>query len=219
MRTSPITLNESKRLIELEKIIEAGKQTFIEVGIALAEIRDARLYKADFKTFEEYCVKKWGWTKQHCYRLIECAPIAKSNPQVTSINQVRALAKVPEEKRNQVIKKALAKSKSAGRKLTAKDISAAAETEPEPPEPARVQSYTPDPKPITTTGEEAKVFCPRAQTKRKLECWYFRAPKQKRGQFLNLIFSFSEEIEVEDTAKFKEQIDIWFNRNVKESAK
>ena len=37
--TEPITLDESKRLIELEKIIEAGRLTFIEVGFALAEIR------------------------------------------------------------------------------------------------------------------------------------------------------------------------------------
>jgi hypothetical protein len=62
--TEPINLAESKRLIELEKIIEAGQQVFIAVGTALAEIRDARLYKSDFKTFEEYCHKKWNFTRQ-----------------------------------------------------------------------------------------------------------------------------------------------------------
>ena len=128
-------MDESTRLIELEKIIAAGQHTFIEVGIALAEIRDSRLYKSDHKTFEEYCIRKWGWTKQHCYRLIECAPIAKSNPQVTSINQARELAKVPKAKRESVIKTAVAKSKSAGRKMTSKDIRTAASPEPEPPEP------------------------------------------------------------------------------------
>jgi hypothetical protein len=73
----PVTLDESKRLIELEKVIEAGQQTFIEVGTALAEIRDARLYKADYKTFENYCVSKWGFRRAHAYRIIEAAGIAK----------------------------------------------------------------------------------------------------------------------------------------------
>jgi len=75
--TEPISLAESKRLIELEKVIEAGQQTFIEVGTALAEIRDARLYKADYKTFENYCVSKWGFKRAHAYRLIAAAGIAK----------------------------------------------------------------------------------------------------------------------------------------------
>ena len=42
----------------------AGKKTFVEVGLALAEIRDLRLYKREYSGFEEYCQKKWGWTKQ-----------------------------------------------------------------------------------------------------------------------------------------------------------
>jgi hypothetical protein len=198
---APITLDESKRLIELEKVIEAGQQTFIEVGIALAEIRDSRLYKCDFKTFEDYCVHKWGWTKQHCYRLIECAPIAKSNPQVTSINQARELAKVPKEKRETVIKTAVAKSKTAGRKLTAKDIKAVA---------------SPEPEPITTTVEDVKVHCPRAKTKRELEGWYVKATKEKRAQFLNLILTFGE-VEVEDKAKFKQRVDSWFEHFVSQT--
>ena len=75
--TEPISLAESKRLIELEKVIEAGQQTFIEVGTALAEIRDARLYKADYKTFENYCVSKWGFKRAHAYRLIDAADVVK----------------------------------------------------------------------------------------------------------------------------------------------
>ena len=116
--TDAITLAESKRLIELENIVSRGKQTFIEVGTALAEIRDSKLYRCDYRTFEEYIRTKWGWTKQHVYRLIECAPIAKSNPQVTSINQARALAKVEPIQRTEVLERAT----KSGKKITAKTI-------------------------------------------------------------------------------------------------
>jgi hypothetical protein len=133
--TEPITLDESKRLIELEKIIEAGRQTFIEVGTALAEIRDSRLYKADFKTFEDYCIHKWGFKRAHAHRLIEAAGIAIDLSPVGDIPServAREIAKVPKEKREAVIKTAVAKSKFAGRELTTKDIKAAASPELEP---------------------------------------------------------------------------------------
>jgi hypothetical protein len=32
---------------------------FVKVGLALARIRDARLYRAEFPTFEAYCQTKW----------------------------------------------------------------------------------------------------------------------------------------------------------------
>jgi hypothetical protein len=79
------------------------------------------LYRSDFETFEHYCQKKWNWTKQHVYRLIECAPIAKSNTRVTSIRQAVELAKIPEEKRVEVIQRA-----SETGKVTAKTIHEAA---------------------------------------------------------------------------------------------
>lgn len=101
--TEAITISESQRLIALERTIEAGRKTFVEVGIALAEIRDSKLYRSDYATFENYCRDKWSWTKQHVYRLIKCAPIAKSNLQVTTINQARELAKVTPEKRVEVL--------------------------------------------------------------------------------------------------------------------
>jgi hypothetical protein len=72
----PITLDESRRLIELEKTVEVGRQTFIAVGTALAEIRDTRLYKADFATFDDYCDNRWGFSRAHAHRLIEAASLA-----------------------------------------------------------------------------------------------------------------------------------------------
>jgi len=116
-----ITLAESKRLIYLEKIVEAGHQTFVEVGLAMAEIRDQGLYRADFKTFEAYCIGKWGWTKQHCYRLINSAEVAKSNPWVTNERQAREIAAVPPADRPTV----LATVAASGEPVTAAAIKAA----------------------------------------------------------------------------------------------
>ena len=59
-----MSVRETARLAELEKTIARGKKTFVEVGLALAEIRDLRLYKLEYGGFEEYCRKKWGWTRQ-----------------------------------------------------------------------------------------------------------------------------------------------------------
>lgn len=50
-------------LPELESRIERGLQTFVEVGTALLEIRDRRLYRErGFATFEDYCIERWGFT-------------------------------------------------------------------------------------------------------------------------------------------------------------
>jgi hypothetical protein len=40
-----ISTEEADRLIELEKVVIAGLQSLIEVGEALIEIRESRLYR------------------------------------------------------------------------------------------------------------------------------------------------------------------------------
>ena len=71
-----LELMELDELVKLEKIIERGRQTFVDVGIALAEIRDKRLYRESFGTFEEYCKTRWGFSRRHSYRLLEASEIA-----------------------------------------------------------------------------------------------------------------------------------------------
>lgn len=71
--TTPV---ETARLCELESVIERGLQTYIEVGNALMEIRDSRLYRNTHGTFEDYCLGKWGWTRMRASQLIEAAQIA-----------------------------------------------------------------------------------------------------------------------------------------------
>ena len=98
-----MSIREAARLAELEKTISKGKKTFVDVGLALAEIRDLRLYKREYDSFSEYCQAKWGWTRQHAYRLIEAAPVAKCHQLVTSEGAARELGKAEPDQRAEVV--------------------------------------------------------------------------------------------------------------------
>lgn len=61
-------------LAELEALIQGGLRTFIEVGRALLEIRDRRLYRdAGYTEFDTYCRQRWGWTEGYATRNIQAA--------------------------------------------------------------------------------------------------------------------------------------------------
>ncbi|MFA5445552.1 MAG: hypothetical protein WC262_11340, partial [Bacteroidales bacterium] len=65
-----ITLDERSRLYQLEETIRQGLNTFVDVGNALLEIRDKRLYRQDYSTFEDYCREQWGFSKNYANKLI-----------------------------------------------------------------------------------------------------------------------------------------------------
>lgn len=100
--TEPITMSESNRLIELERRIEAGLKTYREVGAALLEIHDARLYKIEHLTFEAYCRDKWGMGKAYAFRQIAASEAVKNLSPIgdikpTTESQARPLTKLPPE--------------------------------------------------------------------------------------------------------------------------
>jgi len=75
---------EQNRLKQLEEIIERGKKTFVEVGLALLEIRDKRLYKESHSSFDSYCRERWGYSRQYGHQLMAAAEVSSmldiSNP-------------------------------------------------------------------------------------------------------------------------------------------
>lgn len=97
---SELTVTETSRLTDLETVIERGLQTFVEVGNALMEIRDSRLYREQHGTFEDYCRERWAISKIHAYRLMGAAQVVtnlESNQLVTlpaNEAQARALSKL-----------------------------------------------------------------------------------------------------------------------------
>ncbi|MFN8160610.1 MAG: hypothetical protein U0R52_06150 [Solirubrobacterales bacterium] len=66
----------ARRLGELERVIDRGLRTFVEVGNALREIRDERLYHGSHTTFEDYCRERWGFSRQRAHQHIEAAEVA-----------------------------------------------------------------------------------------------------------------------------------------------
>jgi hypothetical protein len=50
--------------------IKAGQKTFVEVGLKLMQVRDRRLYRIDFATFEDYCEQELGWSPSRSRQLI-----------------------------------------------------------------------------------------------------------------------------------------------------
>lgn len=82
---------EQQVLVDLEQKIAVGMKTFIEVGTALMRIRDERLYRAEYGTFEDYCRERWGFTRMHASRLIAAAEVVRN---VTDRLQIQSPANI-----------------------------------------------------------------------------------------------------------------------------
>ena len=101
-----VRIRDDERLAELEKVIAKGQKTFVDVGLALAEIRASRLYRREYSGFEEYCQKKLGWSASRARQLVASAQVAKSVTIVTLPNKATAweLSKAEPADRAGVIK-------------------------------------------------------------------------------------------------------------------
>lgn len=142
-KKSPLTISDKKRLEECEAIVERGMTTFVEVGHALAEISDKRLYRSEYGTFEAYCKERWKFTSRRAQQLMESAKVAddpKMRTVVRNESQARELARIEPEDRPAVVKEALKaapKDDEGKPKITAAVIREAAEklTAPKAPPP------------------------------------------------------------------------------------
>lgn len=90
-------------LAQCEGVIERGMRSFIEVGTALLKIRDGRLYRENYPTFDEYCRERWGWRRRNVDQQIKAAEIAQGLSAAAlkpeNENQVRPLGLLPPEDR------------------------------------------------------------------------------------------------------------------------
>lgn len=77
-----LTNTEKARLEQCEAAIERGLNTFVEVGRALTEIRDSKLYRIGFKTFDAYCKERWEIDRTRAYQLIGQANIVSAIKEV-----------------------------------------------------------------------------------------------------------------------------------------
>jgi len=106
-----LTTAERDDLAAAEAVIERGLQTFVEVGEALARVRDARLYRATHETFEAYCRDRWNLQRTRAYELIEAsatvAAVSELSDTVpTNEAQAKALRGLPPEEAAATMRKA-----------------------------------------------------------------------------------------------------------------
>lgn len=120
--TIPLSNDEKILLMDHEATISGGLRSFVAVGTALLEISEKRLYRETHGSFEPYCKEKWSMSARRAYQLCEAAKVVNTLPDCEKFytvgeSQARELAKVPSEKRGEVIEKAKAKGKLTARAI------------------------------------------------------------------------------------------------------
>jgi hypothetical protein len=106
---------EAARLKGLEEAIERGIKSQFDLGRNLRTVRDARLYRGQYMTFEEYCQQRWDMSRPRAYQLIDAADVIDGIRVSTNVDiplpaneaQVRPLSKLPEPKRAEAWKEAV----------------------------------------------------------------------------------------------------------------
>ena len=83
---------EQMEYFACEEVVGTGWSTFVQVGLALAQIRDHRLYRVDFDCFEAYCQAKWQYGGRYVNRLISAAKV------FTYLGTISSLKKLEHEK-------------------------------------------------------------------------------------------------------------------------
>jgi len=75
--TVTLTDSEKVRFKECESVIKKGLGTFLEVGRALADIHDNRLYRETHKSFKKYCKDVWDLGESTAYQKIDGYQVVK----------------------------------------------------------------------------------------------------------------------------------------------
>jgi hypothetical protein len=70
-----LSLEEKDRFAQLEAIVQKGLETFTEVGAALLEIRDRKLYREGYGTFEDYCRSRWTMSGSYAHKIIDAVDV------------------------------------------------------------------------------------------------------------------------------------------------
>ena len=98
----PLSSSEAQTLAHYEAIIARGLKTFVEVGQALLAIREQKLYREAYGTFEDYLRQRWDLSRSYAHRLIDAAEVTERLLPVGNLlpvneAQARPLASLPPE--------------------------------------------------------------------------------------------------------------------------
>ena len=137
-----LTESEAADFATYTEVIKKGAKTFIEVGKALVKVHEGKLWRADFKSFEEYA-ETYGVKRRQAFNLMQAVQLTLTLESVqctalnatpeniehlkgSSANAVLELAKVSPKKQAKVLAAAV---EATGGKLTAPAIAQAAAKE------------------------------------------------------------------------------------------
>lgn len=134
-----LSTTEAEHLADCETIIAAGLASFVEVGEALADVRDRRLYRQTHGTFEDYCSERWGLSRTRSYELISSAAVvgglsAIADTAPANEAQARPLAPLRDdpEALASAWKSANEAAEAKGKPVTAADVTAAVKAQQDP---------------------------------------------------------------------------------------
>lgn len=100
--------SEEAEYAELKGVIRSGLQGSFDAGVALLKIRDKKLYKVEFATFDEFCNSEFKMARSRAYQLINAAKVKALLPAnlstiVDNEGQARALAAVAADQQEAVL--------------------------------------------------------------------------------------------------------------------
>lgn len=185
-----LTVIEHKSFAECEQVIARGMHTFVEVGNALLTIRDGRLYRDEYATFEAYCEERWEMKRRYAYYLIDSAKVvdALSVHNCAQLpateSQARPLTTIPMEQVGDVWQEAIEtapKAKDGKPIITAKHIEETVKRWKEADEP-----YV-EPDGFDSQAEGLRVF---AWVRKRAEEW----PREYAEELSGILSQLAQEV-------------------------
>lgn len=132
MSTTTLSKSEQTALAECEAIIERNLESFVDAGNALLRVRNEKLYRAEYGSFQEWCEGKWKISDRHARRMIDAAEVAGNlqngpvGPVPTTERQARPLTSLVEPEEQQEAWQAAVQA-SANGAPTAREVEAVVE--------------------------------------------------------------------------------------------
>ena len=131
--TDLCTADDRKDFLRLDGVVSKGMATFVDVGRALMEIRNRKLYRKDYKTFEDYVEQRHELSERRAYYLMDASEVVDDLKKLNNCSetqpilpsnegQCRELICVPSENRPGVWESVLDHHEESGESITAKLI-------------------------------------------------------------------------------------------------
>ncbi len=77
MTDNALTVSESAQLAAIEKEMESNFRSFVRNSELLENVRDNRLYRQDYGSFENDCDQRWGMSRRNADLLIEASQVTR----------------------------------------------------------------------------------------------------------------------------------------------